>query len=432
MKLRTQYDRSDSRRTLKSRESPTVMQPNYSELVAHQAGNGFSLTIQPELLTRTPAGATGGSAIPETSDEFRVPILSSGPGEPSGGGGGGASSRRSRATSRTSSHSHSHGGGHQHSHSEPSETDPADADLESGEPSTSFSELRYLFRWVQKSLPFIIILSAKLVIQHALGLAVGVGLFTTFLYANKNIQTQVFLQDRRSSIECVWLLLFLASSTLLLYYTFLTESLYYCLIFLSPAVEPLGFWEVLWAVGVTNFMLKFFFMGFKCLILLLPSNLVTFRAQGRWYMLIEEVGQVYQALAPIPLWFRYLITYQEVDGNTGLTLGVLLALVYFILKLLGLYGQWGSFQKTVRIFLSDEHTGAAASRSQCSEAGDICPICQAEYRNPRALLCQHIFCDECIALWFNREKTCPLCRTAITDKVHKWRDGATSPYLQIY
>ncbi|RCU34735.1 hypothetical protein DVA76_19235, partial [Acinetobacter baumannii] len=64
-----------------------------------------------------------------------------------------------------------------------------------------------------------IILCAKLVIQHALGklskhnycsckhkttfhtltlhlpgLAVGVGLFTTFLYVNKNIQTQVFLQ----------------------------------------------------------------------------------------------------------------------------------------------------------------------------------------------------------------------------------------------
>ncbi|XP_041750581.1 E3 ubiquitin-protein ligase RNFT1 isoform X2 [Coregonus clupeaformis] len=406
MKLQTQYDRSDSKRTLKSRESPTVMQPNSSELGAHQAGHGLSLTLLPELLTRTPAGATGGSAIPETSGEVRVPILSSGPWESCRGG---ASSRRSRASSRTSSHSHSHshGGGHQHSHSE---ADPADADLESGEPSTSFSELRYLFRWVQKSLPFIIILCAKLVIQHAQGLAVGVGLFTTFLYANKNIQTQVFLQDRRSKIECVWLLLFLASSTLLLYYTFLTETLYYCLIFLSPAVEPLGFWEVLWVVGVTNFTLKFLIMGFKCLILLLPSKLVTYRAQGRWYMLTEEVGQLYQAVAPTPLWFRYLVTYQKVDGNTGLTLGVLLALVYFILK----------------------HTGAAATRSQCSEAGDICPICQAEYRDPRALLCQHIFCDECIALWFNREKVCPLCRTAITDKVHKWRDGATSPYLQIY
>lgn len=45
---------------------------------------------------------------------------------------------------------------------------------------------------------------------------------------------------------------------------------------------------------------------------------------------------------------------------------------------------------------------------------------------------QHIFCDECIALWFNREKSCPLCRTVITEKVYKWRDGATSPHLQIY
>lgn len=49
-------------------------------------------------------------------------------------------------------------------------------------------------------------------------------------------------------------------------------------------------------------------------------------------MLTEEVGQVYQAMVPLPLWFRYLVTYQEVDGTTGLTLGVLLALLYFILK----------------------------------------------------------------------------------------------------
>ncbi|XP_062340892.1 E3 ubiquitin-protein ligase RNFT1 [Osmerus eperlanus] len=419
MKLRTQYDRSDSRRTLILRESPTVMQPNFNEPGA-QAGNGLSLPLQPELPTRTLA--TGGSDTSGTG-EVHIPI-SSGPAESSGGG---ASSRRSRASSH--SHSHGHSRSHHHSHAEP---DPADSDLEAGEPSTSFAELRYLFRWVQKSLPFLVILCAKLVIQHALGLAVGVGLFTTFLYVNKNLQSQVFLQDRRSKWQCMWLLLFLTSSTLLLYYTFLTETLYYCLIFLSPAVDLLGFWEVLWAVGVTNFTVKFLFMGFKCLILLLPSTLVTHRAQGRWLMLTEEVGQVYQAMVPLPLWFRYLITYQEVDGTTGLTLGVLLALLYFILKLLGLYGSWGSFQKTVRIFLNGEHTGAAASRSQCSEAGDVCPICQGEYREPRSLVCQHIFCDECIALWFNREKTCPLCRTAITDKVHKWRDGATSPHLQIY
>ncbi|CAB1440671.1 unnamed protein product [Pleuronectes platessa] len=426
MKLRVQNDRSDSRRALIVRESPTVMQPNSSEPDAH-AGNGVSLTLQQDLLTRTP-GSGLAAAIPE-SHEVRVPMAS----EPGESGGGTSSSRRSRVSFHGHPHSHSHGHNRaqHHSSSEP-ELDPPDPDLDSGEPSSSMSELRYLFRWLQKSLPFLIILCAKLVIQHTLGLAVGVGLFTTFLYVNKSIQTQVFLQDHHSKLQSIWLLLFLIFSTLLLYYTFLTETLYYCLIFLSPSIEPLGFWEVLWAVGITNFIIKFLVMGIKCLILLLPSSLVTNRAQGRWMMLTEELGQVHQAMAPVSLWFRYLVSYQEAEGAFGLTLGVLLALVYLILKLLGLYGQWTSLLKTVRICLSGEHTGTAATRSQCSEAGDVCPICQGEYREPRALLCQHIFCDECIALWFNREKSCPLCRTVITEKVYKWRDGATSPHLQIY
>ncbi|XP_061596151.1 E3 ubiquitin-protein ligase RNFT1 [Cololabis saira] len=420
MKLRVQNDRIDPRRVLKPRESPAVMQPYSSE------GNGLSLTLQPELLTRTPV--TPAAAAGPDSNEVRV-TMTGGPGESSGG----ASSRRSRVGSHSHSHSHPHGHdrAQRGSSSEP-ELDPPDPDLDSGEPSTSLSELRCLFRWLQKSLPFLIILCAKLVIQHALGLAVGVGLFTTFLYVNKNIQTQAFLQDRHSKLQCIWLFVFLVFSTLLLYYTFLTETLYHCLIFLSPSIDPLGFWEILWAVGTTNFIIKFLFMGIKCLILLLPSSLVSYRTQGRWLMLTEELGQVHQATAPVPLWFRYLVTYQEADGNLGLTLGVLLALVYLILKLLGLYSQWTSLLKTVRVFLAGEHTGMAATRGQCSEAGDVCPICQGEYKEPRTLLCQHIFCDECIALWFNREKSCPLCRTVITEKVYKWRDGATSPHLQIY
>lgn len=57
-----------------------------------------------------------------------------------------------------------------------------------------------------------------------------------------------------------------------------------------------------------------------------------FCAQGRWLLLTEELAQVYQAAAPVPLWFRYLVTYQEADGNPALTVGVLLALLYLILK----------------------------------------------------------------------------------------------------
>lgn len=57
------------------------------------------------------------------------------------------------------------------------------------------------------------------------------------------------------------------------------------LVFLSPTIEPLDFWEVLWAVGITNFTIKFLFMGIKCLILLLPSSLVTYRTQVRVWII---------------------------------------------------------------------------------------------------------------------------------------------------
>lgn len=143
--------RSDSRRTLKLRDRPAVMQPNLSERGAHE-GNGLSLTLQPELVTRSPVPGAA-AASPENND-VRVPMTS-----------GAGESRKCRVNSHNHSHSQSHG----RSRASESELDPPDSDLDSGEPSASLSELRCLFRWLQKSLPFLIILCAKLVIQHALG-----------------------------------------------------------------------------------------------------------------------------------------------------------------------------------------------------------------------------------------------------------------------
>ncbi|KAI4895190.1 hypothetical protein NFI96_023717, partial [Prochilodus magdalenae] len=407
MKLRPQYDRGafrESRGILKPRE-PTVMP---TELNSHD-GSGLSLALQPEHLTRTPGAEASTS---QETGELRAVV-----GYTDGESSGRPASRRPRSGTHSHCHSHSHfhGPGRAQTQSD-AEAESVGAESEPGESSASFSELRYLFRWLQKSLPFIVILSAKLIIQHALGLAVGVGFFTTFLYVNKNIQTQVFLQDRRSKLQCLWLLTFLVASSLLFYYTFETESLYYCLILINPHVEHMDFWEVLWAVGVTSFIVKFVFMGFKCLILLLPSPVMVYRRRAQWYMFIEASSQAYQVIAPVPPWFRYLVSSQEVGGSVGLTLGILLALLYLILKLLGLYSQWGSLKKTVRAFLSYDVNGSPATLSQCTEAGDICPICQSDFKHPRVLLCQHIFCEECIGLWFNQEKTCPLCRTIITDK----------------
>lgn len=102
------------------------------------------------------------------------------------------------------------------------------------------------------------------------------------------------------------------------------------------------------------------------------------------------------------------------------------------LKLLDFFGHMRTFRQVLRIFFTRPSYGVAASKRQCSDADDICSICQAEFQKPILLICQHIFCEECITLWFNREKTCPLCRTVISDHINKWKDGATSSHLQIY
>ncbi|XP_078278317.1 E3 ubiquitin-protein ligase RNFT1 isoform X1 [Rhinoraja longicauda] len=342
-------------------------------------------------------------------------------------------SRRLGAGPQHANSSHSHLHSHLHSHArtegpagERSELD--ERELNSG----SISELRYLFLWLQKSLPFIVIICAKLIFQHALGIAVGAGLWITSLYANKIIINQVFLQERRSVLECGWLLGFLTASTFLLYDTFQSQSLFYSLIFLHTNVNPIGFWDALWIVGIADFTLKFLSMGFKCLILLVPLSVMSFKSRGQWYMIIEEVNQFHRSLVPMPVWSWYLIGSNESDGSVFWTLGILLSLFYLILKLLGIYGRWSTFGKALQCFSRKQHYGIAATKHQCSDSGDICPICQTEFREPILLICQHIFCEECISLWFNQEKTCPLCRTVILDYVQAWRDGATSTHLQFY
>ncbi|XP_053131402.1 E3 ubiquitin-protein ligase RNFT1 isoform X2 [Hemicordylus capensis] len=318
-----------------------------------------------------------------------------------------------------------------HSYSEARGPEDGSSDLEE-QSGSSLSELRYLLQWLHKSLPYLLILSIKLVLQHTTGISLGIGLLTTFIYANKSIVNQVFLRERYSKLQCAWLLVLLTGSSLLIYYTFYSQSLHYSLILLSPKMDFMNFWEVLWIVGVTDFILKFLFMSFKCIILLLPLFLMSFKSKGYWYMVLEEICQHYCRIVPIPVWFRYFVGLRELDSLLGWSLGILLALLYLILKLLSCFGYLKHFRRVLQIFYTRPTYGVPASKRQCTEVDDICSICQAEFQKPVLLICQHIFCEDCITLCFNREKMCPLCQTTISDHILKWNDGATSVHLQIY
>ncbi|XP_042647256.1 E3 ubiquitin-protein ligase RNFT1 isoform X3 [Tyto alba] len=336
------------------------MQPNCSHLHNIQGSGDNSSSSQSAHAARL-----SGESSCHQSGDVRIQLNSAG-----GEARENASSRHSRPGSQSRSH------GHAHSEAGGLNDSAPDSEEHSG---GSLSELRYLLQWLHKSLPYILILCVKLIMQHIIGISLGIGLLTTYMYANKSIVNQVFLRERCSKVQCAWLLVYLTGSSLLLYYTFHSQSLYYSLIFLNPTVDFMNFWEVLWIVGVTDFILKFLFMGFKCFILLVPSFMMSFKS-----------------------------------------------------KLLNFFGQLRNFRQVLRIFCTRPHYGVTASKRQCSESDDICSICQAEFQKPILLICQHTFCEECISLWFNREKTCPLCRTVISDHVNKWKDGATSMHLQIF
>ncbi|ESP04137.1 hypothetical protein LOTGIDRAFT_171133 [Lottia gigantea] len=76
--------------------------------------------------------------------------------------------------------------------------------------------------------------------------------------------------------------------------------------------------------------------------------------------------------------------------------------------------------------------GGKPSSEDIKQRGESCPICQDELKDPVILSCKHIFCEDCVSVWFDRERTCPMCRAQITDYNPQFQDGATAMHLQWY
>ncbi|XP_042613192.1 RING finger and transmembrane domain-containing protein 2-like, partial [Cyprinus carpio] len=279
-------------------------------------------------------------------------------------------------------------------------------------PAPALSELKAVVTWLQRGFPFILILLAKVCFQHKLGIAVCVGMISTFAFANSTLKHQVALREERSVFTTLWIMIFLAGNIVYVYYTFSAEELHNS-IFLS----------------VTWFFLKYFTIELKCLILFLPKMILAFKSRGKFYLLIEELSQLFRALVPIQLWYKYIMGE---DPSSSYFLGAMLIIIYSLCKSFDLCGRISGIRKAFIILCSSQSYGTRASAQQCSEAGDVCAICQTEFREPIALLCQHVFCEECLCLWFDRERTCPLCRSAVVETPRNWKDGTTSAHFQIY
>lgn len=60
---------------------------------------------------------------------------------------------------------------------------------------------------------------------------------------------------------------------------------------------------------------------------------------------------------------------------------------------------------------------------------ETCSICTSNFKNPCTLPCNHCFCSVCIATWFTRSASCPLCRCDCTEWAAKWAQTADAPLV---
>ncbi|XP_075424231.1 E3 ubiquitin-protein ligase RNFT2 isoform X2 [Ascaphus truei] len=314
-------------------------------------------------------------------------------------------------------------------HSANGERHREESSEEPSAPAPALSELRAVISWLQKGLPFIIILLTKVCFQHKLGIAVCIGMASTFAYANSSVKHQVSLKEKRSILEVFWILVFLTGNSYYLLYSFQSQQLYNSLIFLKPNLDGVDFFELMWIVGISDFVLKYITVSLKCLILALPRIILAVKSKGKFYLLIEELSQLVRSLVPIQLWYKYIMGD---NPSSAYFLGAVLIILYSLCKSFDVCSRIGGLRKALRTLCHPQKYGVRATSQQCSEAGDICAICQADFKDPLILMCQHVFCEECLCLWFDRERTCPLCRTVAVENLRLWKDGTTSAHFQVY
>jgi hypothetical protein len=89
-------------------------------------------------------------------------------------------------------------------------------------------------------------------------------------------------------------------------------------------------------------------------------------------------------------------------------------------------------------FANDGASAGKHTNTHARALGDECAICQEPYRDPTRLRCAHVFCEGCVAEWFDRdERTCPLCRAVVVDGVGSragdaHRDGGTVMFAHAF
>lgn len=147
--------------------------------------------------------------------------------------------------------------------------------------------------------------------------------------------------------------------------------------------------------------------------------------------LLEHASLLHRTALPIPVWFAFFRDEEELGKGAA----CLAAGAYLAVKLRTVLERVHGVRTVARQCWNAEGAayGVPASPEDVAESGDCCAICQERYDRPVRLGCRHVFCEECVGEWFERERTCPLCRATVASAgARSYGDGGTVMYAHIF
>eukprot|EP00249_Psilotum_nudum_P021894 c28293_g1_i1 orf=598-1968(+) len=287
-----------------------------------------------------------------------------------------------------------------------------------------------LARWIEQVLPFAILLLMVFIRQHLEGFLVSFWISAVMVKANDLLRKQTALKGERKTF------MLLVISSVLLCHIIAVYSWYWRGDFLRPLLmippkEIPKFWQAIFILVVNDTMVRQAAMVIKSGILILYKNSRgrAYRRQVQLLTLIEYILLLYRALLPAPVWYRFFLNKEYGNLFSSLTTGL-----YLTFKLTSTLEKVQRFFTAVKAFSRREvQYGSYATSEEVLAAGDMCAICQENLHAPVSLRCKHIFCEDCVSEWFERERTCPLCRAVVKSAgLRSFGDGSTSLLFQIF
>ncbi|KAL3536624.1 hypothetical protein ACH5RR_005085 [Cinchona calisaya] len=291
-------------------------------------------------------------------------------------------------------------------------------------------DIQQAARWIEQFLPFSLLLLLVFIRQHLQGFVVAIWIAVVMFKSNDILRKQTALKGERKISVLIGISLVFTLHVVGVYWWYQNDDLLSPLIMLPPKAIP-PFWHAIFIIMVNDTLVRQAFMIFKCILLMYYKNSRgrSYQKQGQMLTLVEYLLLLYRALLPAPVWYRFFL-----NKEYGSLFSAVMTGLYLTFKLTSVVEKVQCFFTALKVLSRKEiHYGAYANSEQVNAAGDLCAICQEKMHAPIFLHCKHIFCEDCVSEWFERERTCPLCRALVKPAdLRSFGDGSTSLFFQLF